>query len=111
VYLWQRGPFCCSAPTTLWASTVWLERGELSVLLPQEPVEIPPYVLAYRQAFPDDPLFLVWHGPDYPKGLESLHLQPALHLVGKLPFWEESDIHRPHYERLVNYNFVVWRVP
>jgi hypothetical protein len=111
VYLWQRGPFCCSAPTTLWASTVWMERGELSVLLPREPVEIPPYVLEYRKAFPNDPLFVVWHGPDYPPGLESLHLQPVLHPVGSMPFWQESEFQRPHYERRINYNFVVYRVP
>jgi hypothetical protein len=111
VYLWQRGPFCCTAPTSLWASTVWMERGELSVLLPREPAEIPPYVRAYREAFPGDPLFLVWHGPDYPPGLESLRLRPALHLVGSMPFWEESDVHRPHYEKRVGYDFVVWRVP
>ena len=97
-----------------------MERGELSVLLPREPVEIPPYVMAYREAFPDDPLFIVWHGPDYPLGLETLELRmtragenaarvcaflrdhPKVESVGYLGFLEggadarQADIYRRH---------------
>ncbi len=111
VYLWQRQTSCCAHPTTLWAVSVWLERQELSVLLPKEQEQLASYVTGYHQAFASDPLFVVWNGEEYPPGLEGLHLQPALHLDGSMPFWQESEIERPHFEKQVKYDFVVWRVP
>ena len=106
VYLWQRVG-CCNKPTSLWGTPVWLERGELSVLLPGELERLPPYVAAYRRAFPGDPMFVVWEGPAPPiRGLVEVD-----HLVGTLPFWEESDIARPDENEGLTYDFRVYRVP
>lgn len=105
VFLWQHPASCCTHPTTIWATPVWVEREQLSVLLPRE--SIAPYVDAYRAAFPADPLFVVWDGTVPPPGLT---VTPALHLAGSMPFWEESDTERPHRENHVTYDFTVYRV-
>jgi hypothetical protein len=107
VYLWQPPPFCCAAPTSLWATPVWLERGELSVLLPLDAATQQDYLAAYRKAFPNDPLFVVWTGTAPPP---LTGLTPVAHLAGTLPFWEESDIKRPSKTRPIRYDLTVYRV-
>ena len=107
VYLWQRVG-CCNKPTSLWATPVWLERGELSVLLPGDLHRVAPYVASYRRAFPSDPMFVVWEGPAPPPAPGLVEVD---HLVGTLPFWEESDIARPDENEGVTYDFRVYRVP
>ena len=111
VFLWQRAPHCCAAPTSLWATPVWLERGELSVLLPSETWLQSDYVREYKKAFPDDPVFVVWTGAVPPPAMKDLNLQPLRHFQGTLPFWEEHDEHRPRVQRQIPYSFVVYRVP
>jgi hypothetical protein len=108
IYLWERSPYCCAAPTSLWATPVWLERGELSVLLPGDEPRRQSYVDAYRAAFPGDPVFIVWTGPEIPAGVADL--TPVLHLAGTLPFWEESDVARPSKSRDIPYDLTVYRV-
>jgi len=108
VYLWQRVA-CCNKPTQLWATPVWLERGELSVLLPGEENRRRQYVAAYRAAFPDDPVFVVWESATPLTGIPDL--VEVDHLTGRLPFWEESDIARPDEDEGVTYDFRVYRVP
>lgn len=108
VYLWHRGP-CCASPGMLWPGPVWLERGELSVLLPSEDKELAAYVKRYREEF--DPVFVVWDGTTLPKGLQGLGLQAVDHIEGEMPFWEEHDIERPRRARVVEYDFTVYRVP
>ncbi|HEU0131628.1 MAG TPA: hypothetical protein VFQ85_11635 [Mycobacteriales bacterium] len=105
VFLWQQPVSCCAAPTTLWATPVWLERGELSVLMPREGQQA--YVDSYREAFRDDPVFVVWAGTDRPpvRGLILVD-----HLTGTLPFWEESDVKRPDHALTIPYDFSVYRV-
>lgn len=107
IYLWQRLG-CCGTHTQLWATPVWLEFGELSVVLPNEEERRRQYVAAYKAAFPDDPVFVVWAGAERPPGLPNL--TEVDHLTGSLPFWEESDIERPDSARPVPYDFRVYRV-
>lgn len=107
VYLWQPPPFCCAAPTSLWATPVWLERGELSVLLPSNAATQQGYVAAYRKAFPNDPLFVVWTGTAPPP---LTGLTQVAHLAGTLPFWEESDVKRPSKTHPIAYDLTVYRV-
>jgi hypothetical protein len=106
VYLWARGP-CCADAHQLFATPVWLERGELSVLLPAR-AEWVPYVRAYRAAFPTDPLFLVIDGAQPPPA--ELQATSVDHLTGTMPFWEESNDHRPDHERRIPYDVTVWQV-
>lgn len=107
VYLWQR-PACCGTATDFFATPVWLQRGELSVLLPNESPRIAPYVASYRAAFPGDPVFVVWSGPGAPPVEGAVEVA---HLSGRMPFWEESDIERPDEDVGVTYDFRVYRVP
>ena len=107
VYLWQRLG-CCGTHTQLWATPVWLEWGELSVLLPGEENRRRQYVAAYKAAFPDDPVFVVWESATPPTGIPDL--VEVDHLTGTLPFWEESDIARPDENEGVTYDFRVYRV-
>ena len=106
VYLWQR-PACCGTATDYWATPVWLERGELSVLLPDDEQRIADYVFAYRAAFPADPMFVVWQGETLPPVPGVTQVEQ---LVGTMPFWEESDVARPDESTPVTYNFRVYRV-
>lgn len=111
IYLWQVAPACCAAPTDLWATAVWLQRGELSVLLPREAARQVEYVSAYRRAFPDAPLFVVWTTgydltPPPVPGLRAVD-----HIVGETRLWEEHDIKRPTKARPVRYDFTVYQVP
>jgi hypothetical protein len=32
------------------------------------------------------------------------------HLTGTMPFWEESNDHRPDHERRIPYDVTVWQV-
>ncbi|HEV2888787.1 MAG TPA: hypothetical protein VGX28_00265 [Frankiaceae bacterium] len=107
VYLWQR-PACCGTATDYWATPLWLERDELSVLLPNEPERIGPYVASYRAAFAADPVFVVWSGPGAPPVEGAVEVD---HLSGRMPFWEESDVARPDEDVGVTYDFRVYRVP
>ncbi|MDQ1712545.1 MAG: hypothetical protein QOE45_1995 [Frankiaceae bacterium] len=107
VYLWQRAPYCCAAPTALWATPVWLERGEVSVLMPYDAVNWQSYVNAYRKRFAADPVFVVWTGHTPPP---LTGITEVAHLTGTLPFWEESDIARPSKERPIPYDLTVYRV-
>lgn len=108
IYLWQRVA-CCNKHTQLWATPVWLERGELSVLLPGEENRRRQYVASYRAAFPDDPVFVVWESETPPTGIPGL--VEVDRLQGTLPFWEESDTERPDENEPVTYDFRVYRVP
>jgi hypothetical protein len=111
VYLWEPGA-CCGNASMLFATPVWLERGELSVEMPRAAVEQADYVARYRAAFAGDPVFVVWDGTDpLPPGLLSLGLTAVDHLTGSLPMWEESNDHRPDRAKRVAYDMTVYRVP
>jgi hypothetical protein len=105
VYLFQRGP-CCSAPSLLFSGPLWLERDEVTVLLPD--TGRGDYVKAYRGAF--DPVFVVWSGT-LPPDLASLGLTEADHLAGTMPFWDEAETRRPAKAHDITYDFTVYRVP
>ncbi|MDX6696891.1 MAG: hypothetical protein QOE65_288 [Solirubrobacteraceae bacterium] len=111
VFLWQKPAHCCFEPTQLWAAPVWLAEGQLSVLLPPAPERQPAYVAAYRRRFSSQPLFVVWNGAGSPPWGARLGLTQVEHLRGELPFWEESDTHRPDHARRTGYELRVFRVP
>ena len=110
VYLWQRGP-CCAAPSMLWSGPLWLQRGELSVLLPREPAEVPAYVAAYRAAFPGDPVYVVWESVPLPPEVAALDVRRVERFQGSMPFWLEEELRRPDRAKRVGYDFTVYEVP
>lgn len=105
VYLWARGP-CCAAAYLLFATPVWLERDELSVLLPERS-QWDGYIQAYRAAFPQDPLFVVVDGATAPPAGAVF----VARFDGSMPFWEETYVTRPRREKQVPYDVRVYRVP
>jgi hypothetical protein len=108
IYLWQRPTRCCTHPTVLWATPVWLELGEVSALMPGDEPRRRSYVEAFRAAFPGEPVFVVWEGTDPPGNVPGL--TPVLHLAGAMPSWEESDTARPGHANPVPYDLTVYRV-
>ena len=110
VYLWERAPYCCAAPTSLFATPVWLERDQLSVLLPTDPTTLASYVDAYLGAFPNQPIFIMWTGALPADSPLMAVVDKVEELKGSLPVWEESDLERPHFARAINYSMTVYKV-
>jgi hypothetical protein len=107
VYLWESQPWP-SSPTSLFATPVWLQEGEISALLPRRPD--PAYVRSFVRGFPGQPVFLVANGGAPPPGYGDLPLRLVDRIGQRLPVWEESDTHRPSSARSVAVDFSVWRV-
>lgn len=110
IFLWpssERG-----TPGALFAIPVWLERDQLSVLTPPQEAQLGPYVRAYKLAFPDRPLFVVWTRPTPPPPLAGLSLRQVDHVIGRLPYWNESNTTRPSapHRGGLRYEFAVFRV-
>jgi len=107
VYLWQPQPWPFS-PTSLFATPVWLQEGEVSALLPARPN--PAYVRSFVSGFPGQPVFLVAAGGVRPAGYGDVPLRLVDRIGQQLPVWEESDTQRPSSPRSVPVDFSVWRV-
>lgn len=111
VYLWHQPAPETVGGATLWAVPVWLAHGELSVLLPIDPAEVVDYVRRYRNAFPGDPLFVVWDGAAPSSIAEPLGLVAVDRVVGALPKWDESNDEPPMAAHTEPYDLAVYRVP
>ena len=109
VFLWQRDQFCCAAPPSLFGGPLWLEHGQLSVLLPASPAALPGYLAAYLRHYPDRPVFVVYHRGT-PPPTSGLQVSPVQAFKGTLPRWDESSVHRPSHAVRIPYNFTVYRV-
>jgi hypothetical protein len=109
VFLWQREQYCCTAAPTLFAGPVWLEQGQISVLLPGNPAALPRYVTAYVRHFPDKPVFLVYERGT-PPPMQGLRVSAIREFAGVLPRWAESSITRPATAERIPYGFTVYRV-
>ncbi len=107
VYLWQPQPGAF-APSSLFASPIWLQQGEISALLPARPS--PAYVRSFVHGFPGQPVFVVAGGGARPAGYGAVPLRLADRVGERFPIWEESDTTRPSHERMVPVDFSVWRV-
>lgn len=114
IYLWQRAPYCCAAPTSLFATPVWLERDKQSVLLPSDDSTVASYVEQYVTAFPGRPIFIVWtptaKDPGPERVIPATVLTQVDDIKGTLPMWEESDNERPHFSRDIPYRMKIYRV-
>ncbi|HYY78610.1 MAG TPA: hypothetical protein VFD04_05415 [Actinomycetes bacterium] len=106
VFLWQppQRPY---SPVALFGAPVWLQRGEVSALLPGR--TDPGYVRAFVRGFPGQPVFLVWSG-EPPPAYAALGLQRVAAVDTSLPRWQESDTSRPRRSVPVPVRFAVWRV-
>jgi hypothetical protein len=107
VYLWQ-SPSGPASPTSLFASPLWLQQGEVSALLPRQPD--PGYVRTFVLGFPGQPVFLVSAGAKPLPGYQRLGLRAVDRITTTLPFWAESDTSRPSRAGVVPVDFTVWQV-
>ncbi|WP_007508691.1 hypothetical protein [Pseudofrankia saprophytica] len=108
VYLWPREP-CCLTESDLFPAALWLGRGELSALLPDDEADRPAYVADFLSGFPDSPVFVIGSGTDVPN-IPGVELVAARHITASLPFWEESETARPDHATSIPVDFTVWRV-
>jgi hypothetical protein len=109
VFLWAPVTSCCTQPSMLFGSPVWLIGGEDSALLPSGP-RVGPYVEQYALTFPDRPLFVVYPAGTALPRLPGLATTPVRRFAGTLPRWEQSSNHRPDHAEQIPYDFTVYRV-
>jgi hypothetical protein len=109
VFLWQRSPACCLYAQSLFGGALWLERDQISAILPSDATQVTGYAEQFRRAFPGQPEFVVWHGQD-PPGLPGLRLEPVLRIQTSLSYWDETETTRPDRAISVPVDFVVYRV-
>jgi hypothetical protein len=108
VFLWKHPPGCCGYAEELFGSAIWLERNQVSALLPAQAPLDAAYIQSFVKAFPGQPVFVVADGqakPDIP----GVQLTVTDRIVASLPFWEESNVSRPKKSTNVPVNFAVWR--
>jgi hypothetical protein len=110
LYLWEPNQGCCTGPTQLFATPVWLAEGELSGLLPIDPAQRAPVIDVYRRTFPGAPVFVVGDKGSLPQGLDPAAVEPVDRVAYALPMWEESDLSRPDEAKVVRGELSVWRV-
>jgi hypothetical protein len=108
VFLWQLPPGCCGYAEQLFGAAIWLERGQVSALLPGDDTRDAGYIQSFVKGFPGQPVFVIWHGQAQPQ-IPGVQLTVADRVVTSLPFWEESDLHRPKKSINIAVSFVVYR--
>ncbi len=96
--------------TALFATPVWLARGQVSVLLPSLPERREEILALYERAFPDMPVFVVGARQTVPEGVDPAGLTPVDDFTLSLPMWDESDLERPRAAHRVPVSVSVWRV-
>jgi hypothetical protein len=105
VFLFGRGP---GVSPTVFAVPVWLQHGQVAVLLRVKPS--PAYVRAYARGFAGSPVFLVVQGGERPAGYEEIGLRRVERITTALPMWDESDTVRPAGAHDVPVDLSVWLV-
>jgi hypothetical protein len=108
VFLWQHPPGCCLYAEQLFGSAIWLERNQISALLPANAQLDAGYIRSFAKGFPGQPVFVVANGqakPDIP----GVQLTVTDRVVTTLPLWEESDVSRPKKSTNVPVSFAVYR--
>jgi hypothetical protein len=107
VFLWQNIPVGGAA--SLFGAAIWLERGQVSALLPKDPHQVGAYLSSFQKGFPGQPVFVIWNGTAAPK-VPGFSLTVADRIVTTLPAWQQSVDHRPRGPQAVPINFAIYRV-
>jgi uncharacterized membrane protein len=108
VFVWgPRRNYYDSMP--LFAAPVWLQRGQLSVILPPDGTMAD--LARIQRAFPHQPVFLVTGALGVPPSLRGAGLRKVdgFHLT--MPFWQESNVTRPSRNVGMRALVEVWAVP
>ncbi|MCA1825150.1 MAG: hypothetical protein LC640_13050, partial [Frankia sp.] len=111
VFVFEYPRECCAAPATLFGGSLWLTKGQLSLLaLTAEPEPTGHYLESVVRGFADRPVFLITEVDAVPAATAPLVLTRALRIDGTLPMWDESDVARPAHAHRVPVGFTVWRL-
>jgi 4-amino-4-deoxy-L-arabinose transferase-like glycosyltransferase len=102
VFVWDRG----ARASALLPTPVWLQRDQLSLLLPTraEPADL----AEIRRAFPGQPVFVVTGPTGLPPGLRPAGLTRVDAFRVGMPFWEQSNTHRPGHNRGLKVDIQIW---
>lgn len=109
VFLWQQPPGCCLYAEQLFGAAIWLEHNQISALMPGDPKSMAGYISEFQKGFPGQPVFLVWNGQAKPQ-IPNVVLTAKDRIDTALPYWEETELHRPKKATSVKVSFVVYRV-
>jgi hypothetical protein len=107
VFLWQQAGGLYD-PAYEFGGAVWLQQGEVSALLPEQPD--PAYVRSFVRGFPGQPVFLVAKGEDPPRGYAGIGLRPADQFTYRMPVWRETYVTRPSSARAIPIPLSIWQV-
>ena len=116
IFVWDADQTCCANITSLFATPVWLQHGQVSALLPDnatfahDPASRRTVLARYAQRFPHQPLFVIADRGGLPAGIDATTVTLAATITATLPFWQESDAERPHVEQKLPITVSVWRV-
>ena len=108
IFLWQRPSGRPLSAAALVGGPVWLQQGQISVLLPRR--ADPGYVRSFARGFPGQPVFLVWDADAPPAAYAPLGLNRVDRVDTSLPTWNESDIARPSMAHTIPVSFSIWQV-
>jgi 4-amino-4-deoxy-L-arabinose transferase-like glycosyltransferase len=102
VFVWDRA----ARATALFPTPVWLQRGQLSLLLPARAG--PPALAKIRRAFPGQPVFVVTGPTGLPAGLRAAGLTKVDAFRVSMPSWEEAVTRRPARNRGSKVDVQIW---
>lgn len=107
VFVWgPRATYYDTMP--LFAAPVWLQRDQLSVILPPRGTRAD--LERIRRAFPGQPVFLVTGALGLPASLRDAGLRRVDGFRVLMPFWQESATTRPSHDVGLAAKVEVWAV-
>ena len=107
VFLWEQSSSLYDV-AYLFGGPVWLQQGQISALLPQQPD--PAYIQSFVRGFPGQPVLLITRGHGRPKAYASLGLRAVDHVTYVMPVWRETYTTRPSDAVGVPLRFTIWQV-
>jgi 4-amino-4-deoxy-L-arabinose transferase-like glycosyltransferase len=102
VFVWDRR----ARVTGQFPTPVWLQRAQLSLLLP--PRAGPSDLAEIRRAFAGHPVFVVTGPTGLPPGLQAAGLARVDAFRVSMPFWEEAVTRRPARNRGSKVDIQIW---
>jgi hypothetical protein len=109
VFLWQQVPRNrIFSPGGLLGGPLTAQEGQVSVFLPYQPDLA--YVHRFIDAFPDQPVFVLWAGDQPPPPYASLGLEQVDRAALIMKMWKESDFQRPTDAMDVVLDFSIWHI-
>jgi hypothetical protein len=111
VYLWAFADDEVTTPGRDLGAAVWLAHDQISVLLPRrDEAGAVRAVEAFREAYPDQPVFVVTPGDDPPPGELAEVSEPVHRLLQTFPMWDETTLSRPVEAGLYGIDLTVWEL-